>query len=65
MGKAVMIWLLLSIGGILGAIISIVIVLNCTGVGCETAIVWALPLDIVIGAISIVIIGVLINSLIK
>lgn len=65
MGKAVMVWLLASLGGILGAIISTIIVLNCTGVGCEMDLVWALPLGIIIGAVSLVIIGVLINSLIK
>ena len=65
MAKAVLIWLLLSIGGILGAVIPIMIILNCAGTGCETAIIWALPLGILIGAVSFVIIGVLINSFIK
>ena len=65
MGKAGLIWLLASIGGILGAIFSAIIGLNCTGAGCEMDLVWAIPLGIFIGAVSLVIIGVLINSLIK
>jgi hypothetical protein len=41
------------------------IILNCAGIGCETAIIWALPLGILIGAVSFVIIGVLVHTLIK
>ncbi len=65
MSKAGLIWLLASIGGILGAIFSAIIVLNCTEVSCEMNLVWAIPLGILIGAFSLVIIGLLINSLIK
>ena len=65
MGKAVLIWLLASIGGILGAIFSFIIVINCSGVGCERALIWALPLGIFLGAVILVIIGVLLNSLLK